>query len=306
MAQGLTLRKRPYSLELAENDQRELKRPKLLNELRVYAEDSEMMLCRTEATLALLRREVEQRAQLFRHDISDLRAGSNGLVKSLVANHLPVQSSIPEQSLVPLGFEEFSPSPFRALNHPSDLVDPIEPKSINPMGLPSLNGMMAMNKMMDLQNSSSSLGRTPPSSIRERDGFHKMKPVQLGNPQTPKTTNSFQKARIRSHPDDEDSDSYSAGRENTFAASPANEKDSVLRKRSRLPPNSVAIFRNWLFNHLDSPYPSEDEKEELALKAGLRITQVNNWFTNARRRILPREDGDAQSRARALSNADLF
>jgi len=70
-------------------------------------------------------------------------------------------------------------------------------------------------------------------------------------------------------------------------SSPNNQTDS--KKRSRLPPRSVALFRQWLFNHLDSPYPSEEEKEELAQKAGLKITQVNNWFTNARRRILPRE-----------------
>lgn len=94
--------------------------------------------------------------------------------------------------------------------------------------------------------------------------------------------------------DDEDSEDYS-GSGNFGAGS----LDSPNKKRSRLPPSSVAIFRHWLFNHLESPYPSEEEKEELAHKAGLRITQVNNWFTNARRRILPREDGDAQGKTRS-------
>jgi len=94
--------------------------------------------------------------------------------------------------------------------------------------------------------------------------------------------------------DDEDSEDYS-GSGNFGHGS----LDSPNKKRSRLPPSSVAIFRHWLFNHLESPYPSEEEKEELAHKAGLRITQVNNWFTNARRRILPREDGDAQGKARS-------
>jgi hypothetical protein len=99
--------------------------------------------------------------------------------------------------------------------------------------------------------------------------------------------------------DDEDSDSYSGS---APALSSSNESS---KKRSRLPPNSVAIFRHWLFNHLESPYPSEEEKEELAQKAGLRITQVNNWFTNARRRILPREDLEAHGRARSMAN-ELF
>lgn len=95
------------------------------------------------------------------------------------------------------------------------------------------------------------------------------KPQKPNKPKTPKR---------RIVDEDDDLDSYS---------SPNNQSDS--KKRSRLPPRSVALFRQWLFNHLDSPYPSEEEKEELAQKAGLKITQVNNWFTNARRRILPRE-----------------
>jgi len=107
---------------------------------------------------------------------------------------------------------------------------------------------------------------------------------KLLNKNKPKTKSKQEKML-----DYEDSDSYSG-----FGADSPNSK-----KRSRLPPSSVAIFRHWLFNHLESPYPSEEEKEELAHKAGLRITQVNNWFTNARRRILPREDGDSQGRIRS-------
>lgn len=113
-------------------------------------------------------------------------------------------------------------------------------------------------------------------------GSYKPKPVL--NKNKPKTKSKQEKML-----DYEDSDSYSG-----FGADSPNSK-----KRSRLPPGSVAIFRHWLFNHLESPYPSEEEKEELAHKAGLRITQVNNWFTNARRRILPREDGDSQGRSRS-------
>jgi hypothetical protein len=110
-----------------------------------------------------------------------------------------------------------------------------------------------------------------------------------------KSQNNKIKQKTKSKPDKmmdyEDSDSYSG------FGSGADSPNS--KKRSRLPPGSVAIFRHWLFNHLESPYPSEEEKEELAHKAGLRITQVNNWFTNARRRILPREDGESQGRSRS-------
>jgi hypothetical protein len=75
------------------------------------------------------------------------------------------------------------------------------------------------------------------------------------------------------------------------------QENQARFKRSRLPANAVAIFRNWFFSHLESPYPSEEEKEDLANRAGLRITQVNNWFTNARRRILPRQDIESSREA---------
>merc|ERR1712071_476210 len=45
-------------------------------------------------------------------------------------------------------------------------------------------------------------------------------------------------------------------------------------------------LRAWLFQHLTHPYPSEDQKKQLAQDTGLTILQVNNWFINARRRIV--------------------
>ncbi|TKX27187.1 homeobox KN domain-containing protein 1 [Elsinoe australis] len=56
------------------------------------------------------------------------------------------------------------------------------------------------------------------------------------------------------------------------------------RKRSNLPKESTDIMKRWFEDHLDNPYPSEDEKKFFAQKAGINLTQVSNWFINHRRR----------------------
>uniref|UniRef100_A0A0K0EQM6 Homeobox protein unc-62 n=1 Tax=Strongyloides stercoralis TaxID=6248 RepID=A0A0K0EQM6_STRER len=49
---------------------------------------------------------------------------------------------------------------------------------------------------------------------------------------------------------------------------------------------AITKFRAWLFQNLTHPYPSEEQKRQLANDTGLTILQVNNWFINARRRIV--------------------
>ncbi|XP_044731113.1 homeobox protein homothorax isoform X2 [Chrysoperla carnea] len=58
------------------------------------------------------------------------------------------------------------------------------------------------------------------------------------------------------------------------------------KKRGIFPKVATNILRAWLFQHLTHPYPSEDQKKQLAQDTGLTILQVNNWFINARRRIV--------------------
>jgi hypothetical protein len=52
----------------------------------------------------------------------------------------------------------------------------------------------------------------------------------------------------------------------------------------RFPKKKTDILNAWLYANLDSPYPTEQEKMQLAKESGLDHQQVANWFTNARRR----------------------
>lgn len=58
------------------------------------------------------------------------------------------------------------------------------------------------------------------------------------------------------------------------------------QKRGILPKHATSIMRSWLFQHLVHPYPTEEEKRHIATQTNLTLLQVNNWFINARRRIL--------------------
>lgn len=49
------------------------------------------------------------------------------------------------------------------------------------------------------------------------------------------------------------------------------------KKRGIFPKQATNIMRNWLFRHLNHPYPSEEQKKQLAEVTGLQILQVNNW-----------------------------
>ncbi|XP_067128279.1 homeobox protein PKNOX1-like isoform X2 [Centruroides vittatus] len=58
------------------------------------------------------------------------------------------------------------------------------------------------------------------------------------------------------------------------------------QKRGVLPKHATSVMRSWLFQHIVHPYPTEDEKRQIAAQTNLTLLQVNNWFINARRRIL--------------------
>lgn len=72
------------------------------------------------------------------------------------------------------------------------------------------------------------------------------------------------------------------------ALSAAQQGKTESKKHPSLPKEAVAMMMEWLRNHKDNPYPNDDEKAMLIKQTGLSINQINYWFTNARRRILPK------------------
>ncbi|XP_033114467.1 homeobox protein PKNOX2-like [Anneissia japonica] len=74
-------------------------------------------------------------------------------------------------------------------------------------------------------------------------------------------------------------------------------------KRGVLPKHATNVMRSWLFQHIVHPYPTEDEKRQIASQTNLTLLQVNNWFINARRRILqPMLDASNPEAAKVKKN----
>jgi hypothetical protein len=49
--------------------------------------------------------------------------------------------------------------------------------------------------------------------------------------------------------------------------------------------NSISILEKWFTDNIEAPYPSAEQKHQLAESTNLTITQINNWFMY-RRRVL--------------------
>lgn len=102
---------------------------------------------------------------------------------------------------------------------------------------------------------------------------------------------------------------------------------SKRQKRGILPKHATSVMRAWLFQHLvvrnqsrsilvhvwfmiyasQHPYPTEDEKRAIAAQTNLTLLQVNNWFINARRRILtPMLEHASDSSCKSISLYDFL
>lgn len=67
-----------------------------------------------------------------------------------------------------------------------------------------------------------------------------------------------------------------------------------VTKKSSFPKEASDILLTWLQRNKHHPYPTDQEKTTLRKETGLTMVQINNWFTNARRRVLKRwKDGSS-------------
>ncbi|KAM0197155.1 hypothetical protein ACHAPI_005376 [Fusarium lateritium] len=75
------------------------------------------------------------------------------------------------------------------------------------------------------------------------------------------------------------------------------------KRRGNLPKETTDKLRAWFVAHLQHPYPTEDEKQDLMRQTGLQMNQISNWFINARRRQLPTMINNARAETDAMTGA---
>uniref|UniRef100_A0AAQ5XTF4 Homeobox domain-containing protein n=1 Tax=Amphiprion ocellaris TaxID=80972 RepID=A0AAQ5XTF4_AMPOC len=164
--------------------------------------------------------------------------------------------------------------------------------------------------MEDFTGSCTSLSEQNVSWLREPD---ECATTPLGTPGT---------CGLPSHSTADNCSDAGDGLDGGMASPSTGEEDETDRdrrnnkKRGIFPKVATNIMRAWLFQHLSvsslfdvltrntgrewrseiltsapcvflqHPYPSEEQKKQLSQDTGLTILQVNNWFINARRRIV--------------------
>jgi hypothetical protein len=72
---------------------------------------------------------------------------------------------------------------------------------------------------------------------------------------------------------------------------------------SRFPRAAVKILKDWMLQHIDHPYPTDEEKETLTQQTGLSIGQISNWMANTRRRQKARPKRSASPSLRPSTEA---
>ena len=59
-------------------------------------------------------------------------------------------------------------------------------------------------------------------------------------------------------------------------------KSLLRRDRRTFPKIASEILNGYYYEHPDNRYPCSDEKEALAKRCGISVSQVSTWFGNKR------------------------
>ena len=59
---------------------------------------------------------------------------------------------------------------------------------------------------------------------------------------------------------------------------------AAKKRRMNFSAEAVETLKQWFAAHSSKPYPSEEEKIQLAKETGISVLQVTNWFINMRKR----------------------
>ena len=80
------------------------------------------------------------------------------------------------------------------------------------------------------------------------------------------------------------------GQKRSRASPPKCSKDlsTLPKKKSRhnepLNNKAVMVMMRWYEEHWENPYPTKNQKDQLAKDGGISVTQVKSWFANKRNR----------------------
>ena len=72
---------------------------------------------------------------------------------------------------------------------------------------------------------------------------------------------------------------------------------------ARFPRAAVKVLKDWMLQHIDHPYPTDEDKEHLKQQTGLSLGQISNWMANTRRRQKARPKRSASPSIRPSTEA---
>ena len=75
------------------------------------------------------------------------------------------------------------------------------------------------------------------------------------------------------------------------------------KKKTALSAHAVEYLKNWMMSpeHVDHPYPTEDEKLRIMSETGIVLKQLTNWFVNNRKRFWKPKVKDIRSSTMSLT-----